>query len=109
MLGHEFDENGNYIGWSSLFNYNTLEELHASENLPYPDPTRIYEKSNDGIDITEYVNNIKNSTGVTQINNLIKLINFLKRQNSLKLNYEGDGKIIYNGVEDTIENHINNH
>ena len=109
MLGHEFDENGNYIGWSCLFNYDTIEELHASENLPYPDPNRIYEKSSDGINITEYVNNIKNSTGVTKINHLVRLINFLKKQNTLKITYEGDGRVILNGIEDTIENHINNH
>ena len=53
MLGHEFDDNGIYLGWSSLFDYSSIDSLHASENLPYP-KGRVYSRSDNGIDIHLY-------------------------------------------------------
>lgn len=50
MLGHEFDDNGIYLGWSSLFDYSSIDTLHASENLPYP-RGRKYERGSDGVNI----------------------------------------------------------
>lgn len=35
-MGLSFDTNGKYLGWSNLFNYNSIEELNASEKLPMP-------------------------------------------------------------------------
>lgn len=35
-MGLSFDTNGKYLGWSNLFNYNSIEELEASEKLPMP-------------------------------------------------------------------------
>jgi hypothetical protein len=36
MMGLNFDNNGLYMGWSDLFNYNSLAEIEASEELPMP-------------------------------------------------------------------------
>jgi len=54
MMGHEFDDNGIYLGWSNLFDYSDIDTLHASENLPYPRYIT-YIKGENGININEYV------------------------------------------------------
>nr|DAH58204.1 MAG TPA: hypothetical protein [Bacteriophage sp.] len=57
IMGYEFDDNGKYVGWSDLFDYSSIEGLKASEYLPIPDNV-IYEKRDDGFDITEQITNI---------------------------------------------------
>lgn len=57
IMGYEFDDNGKYVGWSDLFDYSSIEGLRASEYLPIPDNV-IYEKRDDGFDITEQITNI---------------------------------------------------
>jgi hypothetical protein len=48
-MGLAFDDNGQYIGWSSLFDYNSLDTIRASEYLPLP---------KNGVTITEDVNGV---------------------------------------------------
>jgi hypothetical protein len=36
IMMSEIDKNGQYIGWSPLFNYSSIEYLKASEMLPTP-------------------------------------------------------------------------
>jgi hypothetical protein len=36
-MGHDFDDNGKYIGWSDLFDLSSQETLKVSEYLPTPD------------------------------------------------------------------------
>jgi len=36
MMGLEMDDNGRYLGWSNLFNLDSLENIEASETLPMP-------------------------------------------------------------------------
>ena len=93
MLGHEFDDNGIYLGWSSLFDYSSIDSLHASENLPFP-KGRMYTRSNNGVDVNSYVQAILQSEGVQRINNIAKLLKFLNRQDSLQITYEGDDSIV---------------
>lgn len=93
MLGHEFDDNGIYLGWSSLFDYSSIDSLHASENLPFP-KGRIYIRSNNGIDINSYVQAILQSEGIQKINNIAKLLKFLNRQENLQITYDGDDSIV---------------
>ena len=52
-MGLAFDDNGNYIGWSSLFDYYNLETIKASEYLPLPKPKVNIEEAEDGVDISE--------------------------------------------------------
>jgi hypothetical protein len=59
IMGLAFDDNGQYIGWSSLFNYNSLETIQASEYLPLPKNGVIIEESESGIDISEEADIIK--------------------------------------------------
>ena len=93
MLGHEFDDNGIYLGWSSLFDYSSIDSLHASENLPFP-KGRVYIKSNNGVDINSYVKAILQSKGVQRISNISRLLKFLNKQENLQVTYEGDDSIV---------------
>lgn len=36
IMGHNFDANGRYIGWSNAFDYSSIALLEASERLPMP-------------------------------------------------------------------------
>lgn len=104
MMGHEFDDNGMYLGWSNLFDYTNLDTLHASENLPYPRGYE-YSRSESGVDINQYVQAINSSTNnIERINNIVKLLNFLNSQNNLEIFYEGDDSIL-----EIINNHENTH
>lgn len=58
MLGLCFDDNGRYIGWSTLFNYSSEEALRASEYLPAPQKT-VYNKVNSGFGLDNYLQLIK--------------------------------------------------
>lgn len=104
MMGHEFDDNGIYLGWSNLFDYSDIDTLHASENLPYPRYIT-YIKGENGININEYVQNITNSTGVERINNIVKLLNFLNTQDGTIVSYDGDEQIL----NDIINKHNNSY
>jgi hypothetical protein len=53
IMGHSFDDNGVYIGWSNMFKYSSVEALKASEQLPMPDGT-VYTLSDKGVDISAY-------------------------------------------------------
>ena len=59
IMGLAFDDNGQYIGWSSLFNYNSLETIQASEYLPLPKNGVIIQESENGIDVSDDVAIIK--------------------------------------------------
>jgi hypothetical protein len=53
IMGLAFDDNGQYIGWSSLFDFHNLDTIKASEYLPLPHNGRIVEESENGVDISE--------------------------------------------------------
>jgi hypothetical protein len=36
LMGFEFDNNGKFLGWSPLFNYESLKTLEMSLTLPTP-------------------------------------------------------------------------
>ena len=52
-MGLAFDDNGQYIGWSSLFDYNSLDTIRASEYLPLPKNGVTITEDANGVDITE--------------------------------------------------------
>jgi hypothetical protein len=55
IMGLAFDDNGSYIGWSSLFNYSSLETIKASEYLPLPNNGVILKEDINGVDISDDV------------------------------------------------------
>lgn len=76
-MGLSFDNNGRYVGWSSLFNYDSIENINASEELPYPDG-REYIKKASGLNIDNYIEEISKSTTESEkISKYVKLLNYL--------------------------------
>lgn len=63
MLGLSFDDNGKYIGWSTLFDYSSQESLSVSEYLPAPQKT-VYNKVDTGYDLNNYLQIIKESNKI---------------------------------------------
>lgn len=58
IMGLAFDDNGSYIGWSSLFDYTSIETIKASEYLSMPNPDVVITRTSDpkeGLDITTQV------------------------------------------------------
>ena len=91
IMGHSFDDNGVYIGWSNMFNYSNIETLRASEQLPMPTGKR-YSINEQGFDIT----NIEYDTleGVAKINKLIEVLNYLNSNNITSLKASNDNKLL---------------
>lgn len=62
IMGYEFDNNGTYVGWSPYFRYDSLKNLHLSEQLPTPNGTRYVQgDSINAVDITQEVLQLKES------------------------------------------------
>jgi hypothetical protein len=56
-MGQSYDENAAYIGWSPLFNYNSVETLQASKTLPIPKHIVVYKGD---YDISSEINTLIN-------------------------------------------------
>jgi len=40
-MGLAFDDNGSYVGWSTLFDYTDEDTLRLSEKLPLPNSNKV--------------------------------------------------------------------
>lgn len=90
IMGLNFDSNGKYIGWSSLFDYSSSEALSASEYLPMPKNRKFIFDQN-GVDISDYVDRIiqaeQSGNRVERIRQYADLLNNLK--DNIRVNYKG--------------------
>lgn len=93
LMGYSLDANGIYIGWSNMFNYDTLETLKASEELPMP-TGRKYIYSEDGYDLSKVLENgvevnyeqlYDQAEGAKKVLILAKVLKHLNNLSSLKL------------------------
>lgn len=135
VMGLSFDSNGKYIGWSDLFNYDSIELLNASEELPVPKGVKYVKINNDTREKLnkELENAIKNNEDTTAIKYQIeklsdtvnigpientkdeiqKLKQYAKLLNTLNKHiYEIDGKLYVNvsfSGDDTILNDLQRH
>lgn len=111
-MGLAFDDNGQYIGWSSLFNYNSLETIQASEYLPLPKNGVIIQESENGVDVSDDVAIIKQAREILKNSPEPKLINEWESKKVLAyariLNKLGDGNLVKGADSETIED-LNNH
>lgn len=73
IMGHNFDDNGVYIGWSDQFKYSSLEAIKASEQLPMPQGRR-FRLSNNGIGLTELSYQFEQADDVNKIKILINVL-----------------------------------
>lgn len=77
LLGYSFNRNGEYIGWSNFFDYDSIESLKISEKIPYPtgeelkiehEPVKDFIKPspNDTQAFFEYQNKLENYNKATK-------------------------------------------
>jgi hypothetical protein len=86
-MGLSFDGNGKYVGWSSLFDYSSIDTIKASEYLPMP-KRKIYNKVEYGFNIDSFVVDIASAkTAVERIEGYVKLINYLNNNNITDIYY----------------------
>lgn len=114
-MGQSYDENAAYIGWSPLFNYNSVETLQASKTLPIPKRIVVY-KGNyditselntlvnlaDGENIVNILQNVRELGSATFIKQLAKIIRIAEQHNGLM--YNGEDSIL-KALIDTINTH----
>lgn len=91
MMGLSFDNNGIYLGWSDLFNYNSLEEIEASEELPMPKGKHYsFTQNKENADViigTKEANAIINETDtITQLKLIAALLKRLNKETDDKQN-----------------------
>lgn len=105
IMGQSYDENAQYIKWSPLFNYNSLETLQASKTLPIPKGYTIYKGDydltreinilinyTDGQNISNVLSNVSNLANADFIKQLAKIIKIAEKHNGI--NYRGDSKTL---------------
>ena len=95
IMGHSFDDNGVYIGWSNLFNYSSLEALKASEQLPMPSGRR-YNLNKDGYDLTQYEELYNTADDVDKIKLITKILNELNEIEAV------DGVVLVNSSNESL-------
>lgn len=117
IMGQSYDENAAYIGWSPLFNYNSVETLQASKTLPIPKRIVAYKGDYDisseintlinlteNQDINEVLQNVRELGNAAFIRQLSKIIRIAEQHNGI--NYSGDAKVLDTLIE-TINKHEN--
>ena len=117
IMGQSYDENAAYIGWSPLFNYNSVETLKASKTLPIPKHIVAYKGDYDisseintlinlteNQDINEVLQNVHKLGNAAFIRQLAKIIRIVEQHNGI--NYSGDAKVL-NTLIETINKHEN--
>lgn len=116
-MGQSYDENAAYIGWSPLFNYNSVETLQASKTLPIPKHIVVYKGDYDisseintlinlaeNQDVNEVLQNVHKLGNAAFIRQLAKIIRIAEQHNGI--NYLGDAKVL-NTLIETINKHEN--
>ena len=116
-MGQSYDENAAYIGWSPLFNYNSVETLQASKTLPIPKHIVVYKGDYDisseintlinlseNQDVNEVLQNVHKLGNAAFIKQLSKIIRIAEQHNGI--NYSGDAKVL-NTLIETINKHEN--
>lgn len=96
IMGQSYDGNGNYIQWSPLFDFTSVDTLTISKQLPTPEKV-VLTKSDDGIDITTELTTILNSSDAklepinyeARIERLKALVSVIKKINKARglINY----------------------
>ena len=58
-MGQSFTDNGEYVGWSSLFDYSSDETIIASKTLPLPRGYELVAHFDSKYDIDSLLSNVK--------------------------------------------------
>ena len=117
MMGLNFDNNGIYLGWSNLFNYNSLEEINISEELPMPVGRHyIFNQNFENADITINASDINNILSETDSKIRLHLVATLLRTLNKQLGNKKEVSIFVNdseevnmGIQDFLNEYLNKH
>ena len=115
IMGQSYDGNGNYIQWSPLFDFTSVDTLTISKQLPTPEKV-VLTKSDDGIDITPELETILNSSDaklvplndearIERLRALISVIKKINKANGL-INYRISESPKLNKVFELLNQHI---
>lgn len=123
-MGLSFDSGGKYIGWSSLFSFDSIGALNASEYLPMPTGKR-YKLDSNGTNIDSFIVDILayEEGSVGRIEGYVKLLNYLNKNNIDTVTYTVDkGKEVFTAInrhelskmpeslrEDMLKNYVSSH
>jgi hypothetical protein len=88
-MGQSHNDNGIYVGWSSLFNYSSGEMLAISKTLPMPRKLKLKSVEDSRYNIDSYLDSIINSTGPNKLRNIVELVYKIDANNG-KYNYSTD-------------------
>ena len=82
VMGQSFDDDGKYVGWSNLFDYNSEETLQISKKLPIPRGFTLRELEGEisNIDISSELSTIINAK--TRVNRIKAYVNLVKKLDS---------------------------
>lgn len=115
IMGQSYDGNGNYIQWSPLFDFTSVETLTISKQLPTPEKV-VLTKSDDGIDITTELETILNSSDAklepinyeARIEKLKALVSVIKKINKSRglINYRVSESPKLDKVFELLNQHI---
>lgn len=89
IMGQSHNDNGIYVGWSSLFNYSSDEMLAISKTLPMPRKLKLKSVEDSRYNIDVYLDSIINSTGPNKLRNIVELVYKIDANNG-KYNYSTD-------------------
>lgn len=103
-MGLSFDGNGKYVGWSTLFDYSSLEALKASEYLPMP-KRKVYKITDNGFNIDQYINRILEKEGAERVDVYVELLNYLNNNDITDLQYtKSDNEEVAKAQRQVIQN-----
>lgn len=115
IMGQSYDGNGNYIQWSPLFDFTSVETLTISKQLPTPEKVTL-RKYEDGIDVTAELevilrnsdNNLQPTSYEARIENLKAFVSLIKKINKANgaINYRVPDSPKMDKIIDILNQHI---
>lgn len=107
-MGYEFDANGMFVGWSPFFNFESIQSLKKSEEIPTPNGNT-YKYADQGLDITQYLQqlNKENIRSAQALPMVISMLQSIDNYNGLELTY--DTSVVNEDNANFVLNKINEH
>lgn len=107
-MGYEFDANGMFVGWSPFFNFESIQSLKKSEELPTPNGNT-YRYADEGLDITQFIQqlNRENIYSSQALPLVISMLQAIENHDGLDLTY--DSTAVDDENANFVLNKINEH
>jgi hypothetical protein len=109
IMGQNYDSNGGYIGWSTLFDYSTSESFEKSKQIPVPKKIKVNLTEDGDVDITKAINKYQSSNDLLDLVEIIRLVesnvNVTDEDKEVNVKYDGSDKEFAQEVIDKINRH----